>query len=255
MPIALSTGQYGEQREYNVKGQLYKVIYLDENGNPTKAKQGYSAILKDYSLDGLLLYDWYANLNGETINIGRGQYGIKYIYKDGVRINSVPVDLYGKRIFYFDRFLMNSPWIIGIIAIILIIISLFLRKRFRIILFSAYAIFILTMTLLFRESGGTSHNFTLFWSYRQLFLDRNMTIQVLSNIWLFIPLGAMLASVKQNKQLIFLAIAFSILIEFAQLIFGLGLCEFDDVISNSLGSALGFGCFCEGIEWKNKLKK
>lgn len=68
--------------------------------------------------------------------------------------------------------------------------------------------------------------------------DRNLAIQVLSNIWLFIPFGAILASLKQKHQILLIAVGMSVLIEVSQLTLGLGFCEFDDIIGNSLGAWL-----------------
>lgn len=192
-PIANINGQYGERLEYDDNGLNYCTICLDSKGIPIENKEGYSTIIRDYTPDDRIDIDWYYNLSGEHVDIGRGQYGTKHIYTDGTWTDSVPVGINGQIIVHFDSFLSNNPWIIGVVAIALIIMTLFLPKRIRIAVLIAYILFILILTLLIREPGDTNHNYNLFWSYRLLFRDRNLAIQVLSNIWLFIPLGAMLA--------------------------------------------------------------
>lgn len=140
------------------------------------------------------------------------------------------------------------------IGIVLVLIVLLMNAKQRCGMLVMYILFIFGITLLFRESGNANHNFSLFWSYRKIFYDRYLAIEVLSNIWLFIPFGAILASLKQKPQVLLIAVGMSVLIEVSQLTFGLGFCEFDDIIGNSFGTWLGFGCFCEGMECKRKLR-
>lgn len=252
-PVALTTGQYGEHREYNAEGQNYKSTFINQEGFPVENSKGYSTVIRNYTVDGLVDVEWYYNLAGEKVNIGRNRYGSKMVYNDGVYVTWKPVDANGNVVFNLDTYLQKNPWLIGVIAIVFIIFTMFSPKRLRFLLLVAYIVLIIIMTLFHREYGNGSYNFNLFWSYRQIFKDRNLTVQVLSNIWLFIPLGAVLASIKQKSWVIIIGIGLSICIEITQLIFGLGMCEFDDIISNSLGSWLGFGCLCEGMIIKKRL--
>ncbi len=56
---------------------------------------------------------------------------------------------------------------------------------------------------------------------------------------MFVPFGAGLYSLIKKKWIVIIPLIFSILIEISQYIFGLGLCEIDDIISNALGGAIG----------------
>lgn len=55
--------------------------------------------------------------------------------------------------------------------------------------------------------------------------------------------------------MLLLAIGLSFFIEGLQYFFGLGLCELDDVIGNSLGAWLGWFCFYEGMKLRGKIVK
>ncbi len=64
-------------------------------------------------------------------------------------------------------------------------------------------------------------------------------LQNLQNILFFVPFGILFPAWKWKAVLIS-AFAFSVLIEAAQYVFGLGLCELDDVICNTLGAMIGY---------------
>lgn len=106
-----------------------------------------------------------------------------------------------------------------------------------------YGIFILLITLLSREAGsGGRAELVPFWSwYRVLALHRSGLLwQILLNILLFAPLGGLLALGGWRKRRIVLTGALlSVGVEAAQLVFRLGLFEWDDMIHNTLGALLG----------------
>lgn len=95
---------------------------------------------------------------------------------------------------------------------------------------------------LFR-SNNSDHRLMLepFWSYRKWSIA-DVRWQICMNIFLFVPYGALLRSLRVKNPL-FVALLTSVLIELAQYIFKLGLCETDDVINNMLGAAIGCGLF------------
>ena len=64
------------------------------------------------------------------------------------------------------------------------------------------------------------------------------------------PLGAALYSLKR-KWVWVLFIALSVLIEAVQYFTGIGLCEIDDVISNSMGGFIGYGFAVAISMWKD----
>ena len=101
-------------------------------------------------------------------------------------------------------------------------------------------IFILMMTLLYRETTGVHHKqVELLISYRKAVYDVNILREILENIWLFVPLGASVYYPPQNITIIG-AIFFSVAIEAFQYVSGLGMCSADDIISNSIGIIIGW---------------
>ena len=77
---------------------------------------------------------------------------------------------------------------------------------------------------------------------------------IVLNILLFIPLGFLFGD-KGWKAVLF-GFLFSAFIECAQYLFLLGYCEADDVLNNTIGTAVGFG-FWKMLsvliwKWKNK---
>ena len=103
-----------------------------------------------------------------------------------------------------------------------------------------YAILVLAGTVLIRTSGkAPQYQLQLFWSYTQWDIQQS---QVLANICMFIPIG-FLAGKEFGRKGILLAAGFSLLIETIQLLTCRGLFEFDDIIHNTAGAVIGYGCF------------
>ena len=111
-------------------------------------------------------------------------------------------------------------------------------------------LFIGVMTIAYRESGDSHGQFILFHSYRLFFTKASVRQNILNNIWLFVPLGAVLYSMKRKWAWV-LFVALSILIEAIQYFAGIGLCEIDDVISNSMGGFIGCGFAAAISMWKD----
>lgn len=66
------------------------------------------------------------------------------------------------------------------------------------------------------------------------------------NVALFIPLGMLIWLVMKRKvwwKALVFGCAMSFLIEVMQLVMKRGLCEFDDVMHNTLGCMVGYGLF------------
>lgn len=120
------------------------------------------------------------------------------------------------------------------------------RKRQSWILFVAYILFLLWLTVFSRETriGDRIFKWQLFWSFRAWIASepngKSESIQNINNILVFIPFG-LLFPVKKWKPLFITVLLFSVTIEAVQYIANLGWCEIDDVISNALGAAIGFG--------------
>lgn len=118
------------------------------------------------------------------------------------------------------------------------------NKRLGWTLFALYCLFIVWTAILKRTpTGKHKMELTLLWSYREMLTgDPNWkkdVVQNLQNIVFFIPFG-ILHPKKKWKIVLMSGIVFSALIEICQYVFGLGLCELDDVICNTLGAMIGF---------------
>ena len=100
----------------------------------------------------------------------------------------------------------------------------------RRILAIAYCVFIVYYTILCREPGTELIFKPLFWE-----LSRGAWRDICLNILLFVPLGFLLGSYKG----ILIGFLLSTAIELVQLIFRLGFCEIDDVLNNTIGTAVG----------------
>lgn len=99
-----------------------------------------------------------------------------------------------------------------------------------------YAFLILAETVFIRKPFTGEHlKLELFWSWRAWKVQKN---QILTNVVMFIPVGLIAGWLWKWKGL-WGATGLSLLIEVLQLVSGRGLCEFDDVIHNGLGAALG----------------
>ena len=94
---------------------------------------------------------------------------------------------------------------------------------------------------MFRKNAGTGLELELFWSYKQILKNAKMRWEIIDNIFLFIPLGVILNKIYPHWVMVFLIVLFSVSIEATQYFTQTGLCELDDVISNGLGGAIGFG--------------
>lgn len=116
------------------------------------------------------------------------------------------------------------------------------------ILFVIYTIFVVWMTLLKREPRVRARVIKpeLFWALRGWINGapdgKQESIQYIQNVLFFIPFGFLFPS-KKWKPVFMTAFMTSAIIEATQYIFNLGWCELDDVISNTAGALIGFGCY------------
>lgn len=101
-----------------------------------------------------------------------------------------------------------------------------------------YVFLIIAVTLLVRGPFDGEHlKLELFWSWKAWSVQHN---QVVANIVMFIPVGLLAGWLWRWLGLVFV-IGLSCGIEVVQLITLRGLCEFDDVIHNMVGAAVGIG--------------
>lgn len=134
--------------------------------------------------------------------------------------------------------LLDIPWWYYAIAVLLGAAAWRLWKRPSLGMLIGYAFLILAETVLIRKPFSGQHfNPELFWSWRQFSVQRN---QIVTNILMFIPIGVLTGLNWKWKGLL-VAAGLSMGIEVLQLISQRGLCEFDDVIHNTVGAAIGVG--------------
>ena len=115
---------------------------------------------------------------------------------------------------------------------------------------SAFVYIYFLLSLLFfshREAGAASSNFVPFREIKRYLFSENIPVKLaaqnlLGNILLFVPLGIYLRLLFRGRgaaAVILLTALASALAEYIQLRLGLGSCDVDDVILNSLGGAAG----------------
>ena len=136
--------------------------------------------------------------------------------------------------------LLDIPWWYYAIAILLGVFAWWLWKKPSLGLLIGYAFLILTETVLIRKPFVGEHiQLELFWSWR---VWEKQHEQILANVIMFIPIGVLAGRVWRWKGLWFAA-GLSVVIEVLQLITARGLCEFDDVLHNMVGAAIGITTF------------
>lgn len=103
-------------------------------------------------------------------------------------------------------------------------------KKSRKILVALYILIILWITLFSREPMKVRIFRGLFWE-----IEMGYWNNIIQNILLFIPLGFLIG----GKRGIIAGVLLSIGIELTQYIAVLGYCELDDVLNNTIGTAIG----------------
>ena len=150
------------------------------------------------------------------------------------------------------RFLHQEHWAVVLYGSFLTILAAFGNRKFNTVLLPFYLVFIALMTLLYREIGAGRMNLTLFWSYTSFLRSHSLRMEIVNNIWLFVPLGAILFKLVPKWCVVFISVLVSAVVEIAQYAFDVGLCELDDMVSNGLGGLIGMAV-CWGIVsiWKH----
>lgn len=238
--IARPDGQYGVQYIRDDSGKHIGTTYLNREGQPMTIKPGYMIVLYEHDEWNNVVQYTYFDEAGKPASMSRGRYGQRIEYERKARIRSYYIDAEGNELFLLDQFLTQNLWLNVLVALLLVVCVVFLPRKLRWGLLALYSLFILYMTLIVRESGEQRSEWTLFWSYEQFFTDDGLRVQIIQNILLFVPFGALMCSLFGGRAAILAAVVFSLLIEGTQLVFRLGLCELDDVFSNVLGSAMGW---------------
>ena len=234
-PIAINLGQYGVHKEYNEFGQCNIETYLNADGNPIVTSKGYSMVVRTFYGDNSISSELYYDINGKPINLSEGQYGKKIENGEEKYLNSD-----GTVKFNLKRLLYNKSYLAIVLAFFLVVFSAKVSKKANIIILLLYFAVIVYITLLFRDNKKAEINWEIFRSYKEALSNPIALSSIIRNIWLFIPIGAVLYKIYPHKIILFIPIILSILIETIQLLAEIGYCEINDVISNSLGSIIGY---------------
>ena len=105
-------------------------------------------------------------------------------------------------------------------------------------LLAAYILFILMETIIGRKTGVGRVELVPFWSYSH----PELRMEIVLNYILFIPLGVLLyLCLGENfgLRVVIAGLLLSVSIELIQLLFNIGLFEFDDMIGNTVGCLIG----------------
>lgn len=248
-PIPHAYGQYGDRYLYDAEGRLIKRTFLDQDGNPMMGNCEYATIVQTYNDNGTLKTERYFDIDGNPTKSGSGCYGKRYICGITFLLNK-----HGHLTVSVNTLFDKTPELVVFIALIIVLLLCCFGKKMKIAIWGTFFIFILLQTLI-REPTQSTSTITLFWSYRQFFHDRNLRNQILYNIWLFVPLGAGICTLFHKPRYLFIPIMLSVLVELFQLTFQLGLAEFDDILSNTLGACIGFVFACDILKIKEFFKQ
>ncbi len=232
-PIALSLGQYGLHREYNENGENIIITYLDNGGNPIITTKGYTTVLREYQ--GNSYIEKYFDINGQPFKFPEGQYGTKTT--DG---QVVYIDKNGNEQFNIRNFINKHPAFVILFALAVIILSSLNKKGMNIVILSIYLFVVIYFTLMYREKVPLTNAHTSFSAYRLFFVSDEARSSIIKNIWLFVPLGAILYKLCPQSKMLLIPLIISLGVELVQYFTGLGWCDIDDIISNSLGGAIGY---------------
>lgn len=240
-PASIGSGYAGYRREYDEEGRVIQTTYLGENGEAANLSRGYAIVKTVYDPSGTKTL--YFDTEGRPATAGRNHFGILTTDAGSTYLNED-----GEVLIRLDNLLLTYPVLVLLAGSLVVLAALLVRGRLRVAFLIAYLAFILYMTMAWRENGAVRFRMDLFWSYRQFLTNRSLRLEILNNIWLFVPFGAALQSLMMNRThsetraviwTVLICVILSVSIEMIQLVAGIGLCEADDVISNALGGLLG----------------
>ena len=109
--------------------------------------------------------------------------------------------------------------------------------RWKASVLAAYLFLMLAVTLFLREPAeAVRYQLEVLWSYEAF---GEQWPQILANIFVYVPIGALLAKEWGKKSVLF-GFVFSCFTEVMQLVTKRGLFEIDDILHNTLGAAIGY---------------
>lgn len=168
--------------------------------------------------------------------------------------------LFEKAVWFLKLYVIEYRYLVAFLACFVFFYILFmhwLNIRFFRILREPVAIICLVVeivaiayfTIFFREQGEShTYELELFWSYKKWILEGSVAfgLEILNNIVLFFPFGFILTDALRRCPfwaVLLSSVAVSGCIELSQLVFRLGLFEFDDIFNNVLGAVAGWCVF------------
>ena len=133
---------------------------------------------------------------------------------------------------------LPAYWWLWLIVVALVVWLIDGRRVTPRPLLAAYILFILMETIIGRKTGVGRVELVPFWSYSH----PELRMEIVLNYLLFMPLGFLLYLCFGEKLGFLVVIAgllLSVSIELIQLLFNIGLFEFDDMIGNTVGCLIG----------------
>ena len=133
---------------------------------------------------------------------------------------------------------LPAYWWLWLIVVALVVWLIDGRRVTPRPLLAAYILFILMETIIGRKTGVGRVELIPFWSYSY----PELRMEIVLNYILFIPLGVLLYlcfGEKYGLRVVIAGLLLSVSIEIVQLVFRIGLFEFDDMIGNTVGCLIG----------------
>lgn len=133
---------------------------------------------------------------------------------------------------------LPAYWWLWMIAVACVVWLIDKRRMTPRPLLAAYILFILMETVIGRKAGTLRMELIPFWSYSH----PELRMEIILNYLLFMPLGSLLYLCFGDKwglKVVLIGFLLSASIEIIQLIFRIGLFEFDDMFGNTVGCLIG----------------
>ena len=204
-PASLSLGQSGIYKEYDENGQISLMKYIGADGSPIVTNKGYTSITYTYYADNSVQSTLYYDINGNPFRMSEGQYGTKN--KNG---QTVYLNVDGTEQFNIKNYANNDSRMAIAIAIALVMLSALTERKLNWLMLIIYVGVIVYFTLMYRETGGA--RILAFRSYSCFFTNAELRASIIKNIWLFVPLGAILYRIWPRKIILFASVFLSIMI-------------------------------------------
>lgn len=234
-PVPASQGQYGEGYQRDENGRVTLITHLDAAGNPAPTSAGYTMLSRSYYRDGYPFEDRYFDADGNPFALSKGQYGIRRVGDATLQLNK-----HGHVMLSIDNLLNGLPMMVVLVGCLLCIALCCLPGKLQGVLLAAYVVFIFYETLMFRETGDPRTALIPFSYVSSFCKSYSVRLEVINNIWLFVPLGAGLYALTPKRRVLWIPFLLTVGIEVTQYLTGLGLMQTDDILGNTFGAVVGF---------------